>query len=80
MQKQKPLKPGVWLELAVRCGYLNKEEMDPLAQEYEFILGKQVKMMSHPDHWTVRQVKEGDVTYGDWENTSHEDYPPKKRK
>lgn len=54
----------VWLELALRCGYLNPEKSNLLDQHYEHILGKLVKMISHPDQWTIRSVHEEEASYG----------------
>jgi four helix bundle protein len=53
----------VWLEMAVRCGYLNKARADALEQEYERILGKLVNMISHPEQWTIRAVREDEAEY-----------------
>ena len=54
----------VWLELAVRCGYLNAAKAAALEQDYESILGKLVSMISHPDQWTIRTVQEEGIDYG----------------
>ena len=53
----------VWLELAVRCGYLDQAKSALLEQEYEHILGKLVNMMTHSDQWTIRMVKEEAADY-----------------
>jgi four helix bundle protein len=53
----------VWLELAVRCGYLDPAKSVELEQEYEHILGKLVTMLSHPDQWTIRTVREEEADY-----------------
>jgi four helix bundle protein len=54
----------VWLELTTRCGYLDPSATTELEQSYEQILGKLVNMISHPDQWTIRSVREEDVDYG----------------
>ncbi len=54
----------VWLEMAVRCGYLDQSKMAVLEQEYEHILGKLVNMMSHSDQWTIRTIHEEEADYG----------------
>ena len=54
----------VWLEIAVRCGYLERTKSAELEQEYEHILGKLVIMISHPEQWTIRAVREEEATYG----------------
>ena len=53
----------VWLELAVRCGYLDPAKSSELEQEYEHILGKLVTMISHPDQLTIRAVREEGADY-----------------
>ena len=47
----------VWLELAVRCGYLNQ------AKSAEHILGKLVNMLSHPEQWTIHTIHEEGSEY-----------------
>ena len=54
----------VWLEMAVRCGYLDQSKSAVLEQQYEHILGKLVIMMSHPDQWTIRSIRENEADYG----------------
>lgn len=56
-------KTEVWLDLAVRCGYLDPAKAAALDQEYEHILGKLVTMLSHPDQWTIRAVREEGADY-----------------
>jgi four helix bundle protein len=53
----------VWLELAVRCGYLDKVKSAELEQEYERILGKLVIMISQPEAWTIRALREEQAPY-----------------
>ncbi len=53
----------VWLEMAVRCGYLDSSKMAVLEQGYEHILGKLVNMMSHPDQWAIHTVREEAADY-----------------
>lgn len=53
----------VWLELAVRCGYLDQTKADTLEQEYEHILGKLVNMISRPDQWIIRSIREEQADY-----------------
>lgn len=47
----------VWLELAFRCGYMSKAETDELDQTYDGILGQLVRMIEHPEQWTIRTRK-----------------------
>jgi len=53
----------VWLELAVRCGYLDRAGAAALEQQYEHILGKLVNMISHPEQWAIPAVHEEETTY-----------------
>lgn len=48
----------VWLELSVRCGYLDVNKSKLIELQYENILGKLVVMISHPEKWTIRSVRE----------------------
>jgi len=54
----------VWLEMAVRCGYLDTTKAAALEEDYEHIMGKLVTMLSHPDQWTIRSMREEEVSYG----------------
>ena len=47
----------VWLELAFRCGYISKTESDELDQTYDGIIGQLVRMIEHPEQWTIRTAK-----------------------
>ncbi len=42
-----------WTELARRCGYLSQSEAAELDNAYEQILAELVRMIDHPDDWTV---------------------------
>jgi len=42
-----------WTELALRCGYLSVSEAGELDGYYEQILAQLVRMIDHPDDWTV---------------------------
>jgi four helix bundle protein len=53
----------VWLEMAVRCGYLDPQKSARLAEEYEHILGKLVNMIAHPAQWVIHSVREEEATY-----------------
>jgi four helix bundle protein len=44
----------VWLEIAYRCGYLSKSQMEELDQQYDKILGQLVTMITHSDKWVIR--------------------------
>jgi four helix bundle protein len=47
----------VWLELAFRCGYISKDEVDDLDQTYDAIIAQLVRMIEHPEQWTIRTAK-----------------------
>ena len=47
----------VWLELAFRCGYITKAEADELDLAYDSILGQLVRMIDHPEQWTIKTSK-----------------------
>jgi four helix bundle protein len=40
-----------WLDFALRCGYLSREDYNHLDQLYEAITGGLVKMMAEPEKW-----------------------------
>ncbi len=44
----------VWLEFAVRCGYLTSTTAEQLSSTYDNIIGKLVNMLTRPQEWTVR--------------------------
>ena len=43
----------VWLEFAVKCGYLEATVGRELYTTYDHILGKLVTMIRHPEHWLL---------------------------
>jgi len=43
----------VWLEFAVKCGYLEPGIARELYTTYDHILGKVVKMIVHPEQWVL---------------------------
>lgn len=43
----------VWLEFAVKCAYLPREEAKNLYQTYEEILKLLVSMINHPELWII---------------------------
>jgi four helix bundle protein len=53
----------VWLEMAVRCRYLDPTKAADLEQQYEHILGKLVTMINRPEQWTIRTVREEGADY-----------------
>lgn len=43
----------VWLEFAVQCGYLSRDDARPLYQSYDSILATLVGMINHAPTWTL---------------------------
>ena len=43
----------VWLQFAVKCGYLPRATAKPLYADYESILKMLVTMINNPSHWTL---------------------------
>src|SRR5579863_10329678 len=41
----------VWIEFAVKCGYLDREDGLRLHRVYDEILGGLVDMINHPEQW-----------------------------
>ena len=44
----------VWLEIAVRCGYLSETQAKQLDDQYDIILGQLVTVSSRPEQWAIR--------------------------
>jgi four helix bundle protein len=45
----------VWLDLALRCGYISQTEAQELDLAYDGILGQLVRMIEHPEQWSIRK-------------------------
>jgi len=43
----------VWLEFAVRCDYLNRENAATLYKDYDNVLRTIVGMINHPETWVI---------------------------
>jgi len=43
----------VWLEFAVRCGYVDREQARTLYESYERALATIVGMINHPETWVI---------------------------
>lgn len=43
----------VWLEFAVKCGYMPRAAAKPLYQAYDSILGTLVGMITHSETWII---------------------------
>ncbi len=44
----------VWLEFAVKCGYLDRDKAAPLYKKYEEILRMLVAMINNPGDWIIK--------------------------
>jgi four helix bundle protein len=44
-----------WIELALRCGYINQKAANELDEAYEQIIGQIVTMIQQPQKWTLRR-------------------------
>jgi len=47
----------VWLELALRCGYISEAEATELDEACDGILGQLVRMIERPEQWSIRKPK-----------------------
>ena len=47
----------VWLEFAVECNYIDRDEAATLYQIYNEILGTLVGMINHPETWIISKQK-----------------------
>src|SRR5215510_8565232 len=47
----------VWLDLAFRCKYISQVTAAELDEIYDHIRGQLVRMMEHPEHWTLKTRK-----------------------
>jgi four helix bundle protein len=48
----------VWLEFAVKCGYLSRKDAAPLYRSYEKLLRSIVGVIQHADRWLIRTSPE----------------------
>jgi four helix bundle protein len=51
----------VWIEFAVRCGYLEREQGRLLYPSYDAVLRTLVGMINHPDSWVLPKSKSATV-------------------
>ncbi|MDX9954533.1 MAG: four helix bundle protein [Anaerolineae bacterium] len=49
----------VWLEFAVKCGYLDRDTAAPLYRAYDEILGTILGMITHPETWVLQRQGDG---------------------
>jgi four helix bundle protein len=52
----------VWLEFAVKCNYVKRDEAAALYHTYDEILGTLVGMINHPETWVIG--RQGDKLTG----------------
>jgi len=45
----------VWLEFAVKCGYVPREDAAPLYRAYEAIIRTLVGLITHADKWILKE-------------------------
>ncbi len=45
----------VWIEFAVRCGYLDRAYAAPLYQAYDEVIRMLVAMINHSESWIIRE-------------------------
>ena len=43
----------VWIEFAVKCGYLDPDVAVELDKSYDIIQGKIITMLTHPEKWRI---------------------------
>lgn len=43
-----------WIQFSVKCGYVQKVTGKELYETYDQIIGKLVRMLSHPDAWHLK--------------------------
>jgi four helix bundle protein len=43
----------VWIEFAVKCGFLTRDKGGKLYRAYDGIMGTLVGMINHPESWTL---------------------------
>lgn len=44
----------VWVEFALKCGYLNQTVVKELDINYDHIMGKLVVMLTRPEQWEIK--------------------------
>ena len=45
----------VWIDLALRCRYIAPHEAGELDRMYDGILGQLVRMIDHPEQWSIKR-------------------------
>lgn len=44
----------VWLDFAYHCQYLDQKKYQDLKQQYDYIIGKLIRMITQPDQWIIK--------------------------
>jgi len=44
----------VWIEFALKCGYISASQADEFDGQYDHIQGKIVNMLTKPQQWSIR--------------------------
>jgi four helix bundle protein len=55
----------VWIEFALRCEYISRDEANNLYLTYDRVIGVIVSMINSPEHWLITDVKEEAERYGE---------------
>lgn len=50
----------VWLEFAVKCKYMKRDEAATLYETYEQVIRTLVGMITHPETWVIGKWRQGD--------------------
>jgi four helix bundle protein len=45
----------VWIDLGLRCQYIAPREAEELDRMYDGILGQLVRMIDHPEQWSIKR-------------------------
>src|SRR5690242_20109845 len=45
-----------WIEFALKCGYIDREQANELYQTYDEIIKMIVSMIAHPEIWVIKQT------------------------
>ena len=48
----------VWLEFALKCGYLDEKPYYDLDKACDYIMGKLVNMIVHPEQWRIKSRRD----------------------
>lgn len=52
--ESKACEAQVWLQFALRCGYITREVAEKLDRKYDEIIGQLVGMISNPQQWVIQ--------------------------